>query len=88
MQTQTYNVWTNYPTWNVKLWLDNDYGLYTEVRDWIERNEPSQYELADWLKMTVREMGELDEASFRADILGWALGCVNWDEIAENYLSE
>lgn len=26
MKTQTYNGWTNYETWNVKLWLDNDQG--------------------------------------------------------------
>ena len=24
----TYNGWTNYETWNVALWLDNDYESY------------------------------------------------------------
>ena len=23
-EKKTYNGWTNYETWNVKLWLDND----------------------------------------------------------------
>lgn len=27
-----YNGWTNYPTWAVALWLDNDRSLYEETR--------------------------------------------------------
>ena len=31
--TQTsYNGYANYETWNVALWLQNDYGLYTFAR--------------------------------------------------------
>ena len=26
--SQEYNGWTNYETWNVALWLDNDYESY------------------------------------------------------------
>lgn len=32
--TKTYNGWTNYETWNVKLWIDNEEGDY---RYWLER---------------------------------------------------
>jgi len=28
----TYNGWTNYETWNVALWLDNDYESYQFAR--------------------------------------------------------
>ncbi len=31
--TETYNGWTNYETWNVALWMDNDQGSYLQARD-------------------------------------------------------
>ena len=34
MKDNTYNGWTNYETWNWKLWLDNDQGIYEY---WQER---------------------------------------------------
>ena len=30
--SQDYNGWTNYETWNVALWLDNDYESYQFAR--------------------------------------------------------
>jgi len=43
----TYNGWTNYPTWNVKLWMDNDQGSYEywqeRANDCFQEAEP-QYE--------------------------------------------
>ena len=29
----TYNGWTNYETWNVALWMDNDYGNYLKAKE-------------------------------------------------------
>lgn len=29
----TYNGWTNYETWNVALWINNDDGLYDIARE-------------------------------------------------------
>jgi hypothetical protein len=32
---QTYNGWTNYQTWNVALWLQNDPALYDLAREYF-----------------------------------------------------
>lgn len=32
IQDTSYNGWTNYETWNVALWLQNDEGLYSVAR--------------------------------------------------------
>ena len=31
---QTYNGWTNYETWNVALWIQNDPGFYDLAREY------------------------------------------------------
>lgn len=33
MADKTYNGWTNYETWNVKLWIDNNQGDYEYWRE-------------------------------------------------------
>ncbi len=61
---KTYNGWTNYETWNVKLWMDNDEGSYLASEEaaqeaWAdtdpdetteERTEEAVRTLADRLK--------------------------------------
>ena len=32
----TYNGWSSYETWNVTLWINNDYGLYTMAQEVVK----------------------------------------------------
>ena len=32
IEDTTYNGWSNYETWNVALWIQNDEGLYNQAR--------------------------------------------------------
>lgn len=97
---QTYNGWTNYETWNVKLWIDNEEGDY---RFWKERAEEtyatakedqtfSQLEraaltLADELKDQFEENTPTVTGCY-ADLLNAALSEVNWYEIAKSLLED
>ena len=82
----------NYETWAVNLWLDNDEGLYNEVRERIgdldltSRVDGTE-ELSGWLKDWVSEM-QPEVNGLWADLLGAALGEVDWDEIADSQLSD
>ena len=44
MSAQTYNGWANYETWNVVLWIGNDWGLYQLALD-VVRNGGTYFEL-------------------------------------------
>ena len=83
-----YNGYTNYQTWNISLWMDNDEGTYDLVREMASQLvKPSR--LADWLKDYTESSNPLtDNASMFSDLMGHALAIVNWYEIAENVLSE
>ena len=102
METKTYNGWTNYETWNVKLWQDNDQGSHEywneTARAMYEESEPdtictkserARYDLAERIKEEVNEASPLAEgASMYHDLLSAALSDVDWDEIAEAWLED
>ena len=101
MADKTYNGWTNYETWNVKLWLDNEQGTYYEVTGhatevYAEAAEdgqdatdyPYSTNMATWLKEYVEEMQPELPASTFSDLLNAALSEVDWLEIAKSYLDD
>ena len=99
----TYNGWTNYPTWNINLWIGSDSGSFDywteQSREAWESAEPSQYltksqsakyALANRLEDEFEEL-RLDnngESGPMTDILTWALDQVDWDEIADHWLAD
>lgn len=94
-----YNGWTNYETWNWKLWMDNDYGTYHYWRDTTREvveegdGDTPTYDLSVLLKEDMESYLEtIDVPSLTtgpfADILGAGLSRINWYEIAEHLLED
>ena len=85
-ELKEYNGYTNYPTWVVELWIDNnrfDHDYWLEMA----RQHNSIYDLSAALKSNYEMVNPLgDDASVFSDLMTWALAYVNWDEIAKNYL--
>lgn len=95
---KSYQGWTNYETWAVALWLDNDQGSYEYWRDVAEEIKEDEGDeddedihlaaLASRLKDEFEEgMPDLG-ASLWSDLLGAALSEVNWYEIAKSKYDE
>ena len=102
----TYNGWTNWETWSVNLWLRNDEGSYSDVREltsqalakaqqghhYLTPEEHACRLLGDAILEYVESLEPmasiLEGASMASDLLGAALGEVNWDEIAQYFLDD
>jgi hypothetical protein len=82
-----YNGWTNYETWCVNLWLENEPGTYEDKRD-IIRRESDQRDASKALQSYVEDMMPDLGASLWSDMLTAAFSEVDWDEIVENAWSE
>jgi len=97
MNTEKYNGWTNYETWNVALWIDNDYGASSywaevaqgifensEATETFTREENAAFALADQIKESFEQDAEDKEL-----VLKKAGYDVSWTNDAINaYLGE
>lgn len=100
MTEKTYNGWTNYETWLVALWMDNEHGTYSdrcEMAEFIwrrsdedneDRSRDARIKMSDWVESYVRDMVPNSLPGFISDLVGSALSDVDWREIADNWLSE
>lgn len=93
MKDQTYNGWTNYETWLVALWLDNERSSYEDIRQLVDENQKLEiYQLGDLIKGYVENMPEYLEATEKPsminDLLTSALIEVDFTEIAQHLIDE
>jgi hypothetical protein len=98
MKTETYNGWSNYPTWNAALWLGNEEGssrycdetaqeAYNDAKadDTFTRIENAAFVLSEQIKALFESDECLPESGWMADAVNSYLGAVNWHESAESY---
>ena len=90
-----YNGWSNYETWNVKLWMDNEessYRYWNETANQLGRHcsdkDKAVGKLSTYLKDHYEEYKPDLGASVWSDLLGAALSEVDWYEIAESLLED
>lgn len=91
-----YNGWTNYETWNVKLWIDNDehssWYWSEQASNILDENDGDEttatFDLAKHLEtMVMKNMPQMEAGPYQ-DILTAALQSVNWHEIAESMIGQ
>lgn len=92
---KSYNGWSNYETWAVKLWMDNEYATYQDSRELAREvvEHPEVYGRGTYdLALILRERSDQDRpelgASVWSDLLSSALSEVEWHEIAESLIEE
>lgn len=96
----SYSGWSNYETWNLALWIDNDEGTYNYWRErareiykdaeadkTFTRKENAVFELAEALESETRDNAPEVEG-FYGDILTMAIKEVNFHEIAEHWIED
>lgn len=101
MEEKKYNGWTNYETWNIKLWLDNDEAGQDLQRALLDdawatpknpmwtREDTTKFTLADLIKDYIEENNPLaGDASMYADLIGAAICEVNFNEIAQAIMDD
>lgn len=99
-----YNGWTNYETWNLKLNLDNDYGTYKMMNQFIDdyirahhyegistMNDSDIYHLADSIKDYLESLFYVEEFNIYKIVDSWDTRSwfdIDFIEIARAYLEE
>lgn len=66
LQSETYNGWSNYETWNVALWIGNDYGFYSaalqcdDYQDFVNAMEGLVKATPDGVSFTSDELNHIE----------------------------
>ena len=90
-----YNGWTNYETWNLSLWIDNDREWYRAVNDkavGLVNDALTKKQQIEILRSFIIDLVQDEEpkidACFYSDILNASIREVNFWEISTNIINE
>jgi hypothetical protein len=90
--SESYNGWSNYDTWNFKLWLDNDetsQGMtYNLIKDAIKKSKKQAdavHYIRTFLEQHALENAPQLENGFYSDVLNASIRSVNYYQIADAY---
>lgn len=85
---EKYNGYTNYQTWIISMWINNEEKLYNYWMDRARKNG-DDYALGEEIKKYFEEDNNplADTANYYTDLLNSALGLVNWREVAQELLT-
>lgn len=78
-----YNRWSNYETWLVTLWLNNDSASYNALEA-LKAGDENEYRKAERLEKLVRELYEFEPGGLVADLVNASFGRVDWVEIVQS----
>jgi len=85
MNEKKYNGWTNYETWLVNLWLDNDRGTYDVIMEFAIEKAVCVMDIADWLEDMIERGSPTLKNGLYCDLMTAAISEVNFYEIAEHW---
>jgi hypothetical protein len=89
MSNESYNGWTNYESWLVALWLDNDQLSHETARE-LATEAASDMEAGNAIKADVENtcgVGDT-EAGMISDLINAALSRVDWREIGAHFRAD
>ena len=90
--SESYSGWSNYDTWNFKLWLDNETStqgmIYNLIKDAIRYNKKQMdaiHYIRKFLEQYALENAPELENGFYSDVLSASIRSVNYYQIADAY---
>ena len=81
MSAQTYNGWANYETWNVALYIQNEFELYTLACDYVKQARKFGTKVSYDSLIPAIEYSRSSQIT--PDGVRWMDGQINVDEVNE-----
>ena len=87
-KNREYNGWSNYETWNFKLWLDNDEESYKRTQRLVKDCNNDHINLAYKLTELAHKEAPEIKASFYSDVMMASVREVDYYEVAKSLLED